>query len=211
MKELLSKHREAIAYYGALIIATLLVATVASSIIRSAFTPAITANATAYVSLVQALTCGRYADAKQFADSAYTTADDADIRKLADFASRMCRMALNTGVQTREEAGSFTGLAKAFVTGFKNPLAGIEGLGMSVEAMFGDWEALGNRLDTRYQTIFSSYRRAQTIGSVTFWLIIAAAAYGYYRYRSQVTGWLRPRIQRLPFIAATPAAAHPTA
>lgn len=211
MKEFPSKHRESIAYFGTLIVASLLFATVASYIVRSAFAPSITANATAYLSLVRAMTCGRYTDAKQLADSAYTTADDADIRKMADYVSRMARMVLTTGVQTREEAGSFTGLAKAFVTGFRNPLAGIEGLGMSVETIFGDWEAIGNRLDARYETIFHSHTRAQTFGSVTFWLIIAGAAYGYYRYRSEVSRWLRPRIQRLPFIAAPRAAAPPTA
>ncbi len=123
----------------------------------------------------------------------------------------MARMALNTGVQTREETGSFTGLAKAFVTGFKNPLAGVEGLGLSIEAMFGDWEALGTRLDSRYQPVFASYGRSQTAGSVTFWLLLAAAGYGYYRFRNPLSAWLRPRIQRIPFFSATPSTPKPTA
>ncbi len=203
MKKLLFRHRESITYYGALAIGTLILAIIVSSVVRWAVAPQITANMKAYILIARADTSGRFSDKKQFADLAYSTADDPDIRKIADWLSRVYSLPLSLGVETPEEEYSLSGDIKIVLNAIKNPGTVIQAFGLEGEYMFCGLKTIANRVDDRYLPIFRSYRRAQEIGFVSFWLVLVGSACCYYKCRKQFRVWLLPMSQHLPFITAT--------
>jgi len=197
------QHGEAFVYYSVIILAALVCAIIGSSFLRWAFAPSITANMRAYVLMAQAAKSVRIADKKDCADEAYATADDPDIRKVADWCSRVYSLPLNSGVETQTQSDSLIGATKVVLTLLQNPTAGVDFVDLIGEYLFGGVKKSAAQCDARYLPIFRRIGRAQVLSSYAFWLIVFVTGPIYYRYRGPVRAWLQPRIRRIRFIRPT--------
>ena len=100
--------------------------------------PTLDANAQAYVLVLKGLKVGRYSQAQAIFDEAYSAANDSELRYVANYCSRSCGLAIESGVQSHEEASSVEGGAKAFLHGFTAPLSSISAVSLLFQRWFGD-------------------------------------------------------------------------
>lgn len=170
-------------YFIAVSLACLVVAWIVSGVIASIFRPGVDDNARAYVHLVEAINRPYYSEVEEYAREAQRTATDPEIKKLADLIARLANTNIRGGSQTPEQSGSLLGFGKAFVIGFLNPSLGVEGGMLFIETLFTDVEAIGARLDERYQPVFRRYRFASAAGRFVFWMLIVGAVVAYLKYR----------------------------
>jgi hypothetical protein len=172
-------------YFVAVVVSLFITAWAISGIGRSIIRPTISPDAEAYAELCMAAKSGSYSEIESQASKAYSKASDPDIRKLSEFLMRYARFAQRAGISTTEEAGSFTGFGKSFITGFLNPLHGLEGITMSIELLLNDYEAIGTSLDESYSGVFRRYEFAETCGTVIWWACLIGGGWAYVGFRNE--------------------------
>ena len=193
--------RTRVAYPIVLVAIVWLLALIGSYVIRWIATPDIDNNAKAYAKLAQTALCVRYSEKQALAEEALSLATDPEIRSVADILVRSARVSIGAGSETPEEANSFGGLGQAFLTGFLNPMKAIEGAGLSLDVLFGNWDAAEASLDSKYKPVFKSYNRAALIGTVCFWLLLVGGVVVAIRYKLQIRNRLLPAIQRVHWLS----------
>lgn len=132
--------------------------------------PEIDVDTQAYVMLDQAVQNGNWFTISQTAREAYSSATDPELRTLADLLQRLAEVHIKSDVETIDEANSWSGWLKSFVTGWTSPLTGLEGIGVTIDVYLGDVEEMGNTLDSRYLPRIENYAKAeQRRSSVRKW------------------------------------------
>ena len=192
-------------YYIAIAVAVLAFSWVLSAIVEGFIKPSIDSDAEAYILLVDSMNQTSYSAMESQTREAQGMTSDPDIRSIADFLARNANLSIRAGSQTVEEANSFSGFGKAFATGFFNPMMGIEGGLMFVESLFTDFEAIGTRLDNRYQPIFSRYRFAEKTGTVVFWILIVGGIIAYFSLRDEYEQQALEHLKSIEFLGIEPA------
>ena len=187
-------------YIAVLVIALLIASWAISGLVRSVIRPSIGGDAEAYAELCIAAQSGQYAEIERGASKAYSMASDPELRKMSGFLVRYARFAQRAGITTTEEAGSFSGFGKSFLTGFLNPLHGLEGLTMTVELLWNDYEAIGARLDENYLPIFERYEFAGTCGTVVWWICIIGGTWAYFGLRDEFEPQLLEALAPVSFL-----------
>lgn len=119
--------------------------------------PSLDANTQAYILIKNGLNEGRYSTAKGLFDQAYSLTDDSELRYLADYFSRVCELALNSGIETHEEGNSLEGGVKGFIDGFTKPLDGLSAWILMAKEWFGDVDKDADDADQHYQPIIQAY------------------------------------------------------
>jgi len=169
-------------------VATVVLAFLANVAVKWLVSPADNGNLSAYKVLVAGAQSGRYDSMRDCAGAASRTASDESLRKCGDYLNRVSDLAIRSGCRTFQEANSFSGFVKGFISGFLNPLMGIESAALLVEGWFnkGDFE----RIDAVYlplwqKEVFASKAAFWVAVLVFFGLPILA-----HKKRGQITQWL---------------------
>jgi hypothetical protein len=102
--------------------------------------PSLDVNTQAYILILNGIKEGRYSSAKELFDQAYSMTDDSELRYLADFFSKTCQLALNSGIDTHEEGNSLAGGVKAFIRGFTAPLDSLSAWSLLAKECLGDFD-----------------------------------------------------------------------
>jgi hypothetical protein len=169
----------------------------ASSLIAWSMRPVEDSNLEAYLLLDQVGKLGRFDAMKTIGDQAYDKATDPELRQLASIVSRLAELNIRAGIRTVEEVNSLSGGLKALVTGFFNPLLGLEGAGATLEVLSTDFRALATQVDARYQPRLSAQQRARTAGSMAFRLMSFAGIVAILICRNRLPGFFRSSVSRL--------------
>ncbi|MEQ1750929.1 MAG: hypothetical protein ABL974_15985 [Prosthecobacter sp.] len=187
-------------YFVAVVVSLFAAAWAISGIGRSIIRPTISPDAEAYAELSFAAKSGLYSEIESQASKAYSKASDPDIRKFSEFLMRHARYAQRAGVSTIEEGGSFTGFGKSFVIGFLNPLHGLEGLTMSIEVLWNDYNTIASQLDKRYYGVFRRYEFAETCGTVIWWVCLIGGVWAYISFRKEFEPTLLATVAPFAFL-----------
>lgn len=131
-----------------------------ADIIRPKPVPTLDANTQAYVLVLNGIKEGGYSSAKGMFDRAYSMTDDRELRYLANFFSRSCQLALNSGIDTHEEGNTLVGGIKGFVHGFNAPLDSLAAWELIAKEIVGDFDSDCTAVDKRYPPRIQSYLAA---------------------------------------------------
>ena len=145
--------------------------------------PEVDNNTACYIGFINALESGQYTEVEATARDVQQRTTDADLRKLARMFRRHAELAQECNIETFDESGSLGGMIKASLTGFLNPLAGLEGLSQFIELLVTDYDAISRRVDDRYQPeivswlqtqeqIQSAKLKAKAVGTRSIWILI---------------------------------------
>lgn len=146
--------------------------------------PELDADTQAYAMLDEAVQSGNWFTISQTAREAYNSTTDPELRTLADLLQRSAKVHITSDIETIDEANSWSGWLKAFVTGWTSPLAGLEDLGVFLDVYLGDAEEMGQIVDSRYLPRLENYAKAQqrrdSVRKWSWWLfwILAIAGIG---------------------------------
>ncbi len=147
-------------------------------------------NTNAYKSMVQGLQTGRFSLAKPYYEEAFRTATDEDLRYLADLNLRIANATLAAGVDSFQEANTWSGGFKGLVAGLLDLRLSIEGLAITIERWFTDLDAITSRLDERYFPTLQHYSKAldrratvENWSGGMFWLCFIVVIFIGIKYR----------------------------
>jgi len=169
-------------YPAALVVVVLLVAWISSFGYRHYTRPTVPeldANTKAYALLLEGTRSGVFSEAIPLFKRAHSIADDPDIRFMSDWLIRAASMNLKIGIETAEETSSFSGAMKGFARGFFDPITSLESLGLTIESIFTDADAVWERLDERYLSTWLNYLRMKQESensSNKFWVVFIIVA-----------------------------------
>lgn len=172
-------------------VATVVLAFLANVAAKWLLTPADDGNLSAYKVLVAGAQSGRYDSMRDCAAVACRTANDESLKKCADYLSRVSDLAIRSGCRTFQEANSFSGFVKGFISGFLNPLMGIESAALLVEGWFNksDFE----RIDAVYLPL---WQKEAFASKAAFWIAVVvffALPILAHKKRGRITEWLDSR------------------
>lgn len=170
--------------------------------------PHIDDNAHSYIILVDAVNQPYFSEMERGARQAQSMTTDPDIRRLADFIARAANMNIRAGSHTLDEANSFSGFGKAFVARFANPMLAFEGGMIFLEGMFTNFDAIGNRVDDKYQAVFRRYRFANGTGTFVFWAFMIGGVVCYFYFRDQYEQELLKNIAHIEILGLKEAEAE---
>jgi hypothetical protein len=168
-----------------------------SALIAWSMRPVEDSNLEAYLLLDRVGQIGRFDAIKTLADQAYDKATDPEIRQFASILSRLAELNMRAGIFTVEEANSVSGGVKALVTGFFNPLLGLESAGAVLEVWSTDLQTLATNVDARYQPMLLAQQHAKTTGAIAFWLMSAAGIAVALIYRNRLPDVLQSKMSQL--------------
>jgi hypothetical protein len=150
------------------------------------------ANFSAYKMMAAGVQSGRFDVMRDNAAAAYRTAQDEDLKKLADLLYRLGDLHVRMGITSVEESSSFSGFAKSFIFGLLNPggglLAGVEGVVLQLEIM--SFQSKIEQLDAVYQRLLIQEAFAE---KAAFWipLFVLCVVPVFARvFQTQIIRWL---------------------
>ncbi len=160
-------------------------------------TPSLDGNLEAYILLNNAFESGEWPCIVSACRKAHSIADDPDLRQIADFVARVGELQIRMGWNTFEESSSFSAGLEGFVAGFLNPLLGIEGVGMMIEMFTTDFEAIGSRVDSRYEPLVEARRNVPLLWRWLFWIFFLGGVVAIVFCRKQALQWVGLAVTRV--------------
>lgn len=155
-------------YFTVSIIICLISVKAASLLTYHVLKPAETNDLQAYQLICQGNQSQELADLQIYSTQAAQIATDKELKKLADFISRISTAVLNNGVTKKAETTSLTGFIKVATSMGINPSAFLEGAALTIEGLLVDYEKIGQQVDARYQPLLRKQQEASKWSMMVF-------------------------------------------
>lgn len=156
-------------YFAISILICLLIVKALSLLTYQLFKPTFTNDLQAYQLLCQGTQSPELADLQIYSTQAAQLATDADLKKLADFTSRVSAAVLNNGATKKSETTSMTGFIKLVSSMGINPSALLNSASLTIEGLLIDYDKIGREVDARYQPLLKKDVDAKVWSIGVFW------------------------------------------
>lgn len=147
--------------------------------------PQLDANTQAFVDLANSVESGSFNEMAYVGRQVQSSTTDPELRTLADFIARAAETNLGRNIRTLEQKNSWSGWIRDAWTGYTNPLAAIEELGMSIDFSLGGVQDVAKSVNDRYRAQLESYsadeQRRATIRKWS-WAVFLYLGYQAARY-----------------------------
>lgn len=122
--------------------------------------PQLEQNSIAYWLLQQGINSGLYAELKDKTDKAYSMSTDQSLTYITTWFSKAAALMLNSGLEKFTEQNSIPGFIKLFISGYVNPMNGIEGVYLIAQAKLGDFQQHNANIDAVYPPRIAAFQVA---------------------------------------------------